>query len=73
MTAGNLGPEKLGLRTNKDELCTWLSRDGGITWTDIIDDVYIYEFLNHGNVIALAKFRCELCPSVSLLLTQYGL
>jgi hypothetical protein len=63
--AGNLGPEQIGLRTDKDKLCTWLSRDGGITWTDVIDDVYIYEFLNHGNIIALAKFRCVWFSSLS--------
>lgn len=57
--AGNLGPEKIGLKTDKNDLCTWLSRDGGLTWVDIIDDVYIYEYLNHGNIIAMAKFRCE--------------
>ena len=39
-------------------LCTWLSRDGGMTWTDVVDDLYIYEYLNHGNIIVMAKFRC---------------
>jgi len=57
--AGNLGPEKIGLKTDKNDLCTWLSRDGGLTWIDVIDDVYIYEYLNHGNIIAMAKFRCD--------------
>jgi hypothetical protein len=51
----------MGLKTDKDQLCTWLSLDGGINWKDVIDDVYIYEFLNHGNIIALAKFRCVWC------------
>ena len=23
-----------------------------------MDDLYIYEYLNHGNIIAMAKFRC---------------
>ena len=58
LRAGNLGPEKIGLKTDKNDLCTWLSRDGGLTWVDVIDDVYIYEYLNHGNMIAMAKFRC---------------
>lgn len=56
--AGNLGPERQGLKIDKDQLCTWLSRDGGLTWVDVVDDVYIYEYLNHGNIIAMAKFRC---------------
>jgi sortilin len=56
----------MGLKTDKDTLCTWLSRDGGLTWTDIIDDVYIYEFLNHGNIIAMAKFRCDLPAGQSM-------
>jgi hypothetical protein len=43
---------------DKEALCTWLSRDGGMTWTDVIDDLYIYEYLNHGNIIVMAKFRC---------------
>eukprot|EP00892_Ulva_mutabilis_P002708 jgi/Ulvmu1/12438/UM009_0090.1 len=59
MASGNLGPEKIGLKTDKNDLCTWLSRDGGLTWIDVIDDVYIYEYINHGNMIAMAKFREE--------------
>jgi sortilin len=59
MASGNLGPEKQGLSTDKDKLCTWLSRDGGLTWVDVVDDLYIYEYLNHGNIIVLAKFREE--------------
>jgi hypothetical protein len=23
-----------------------------------VDDLYIYEYLNHGNIIVMAKFRC---------------
>lgn len=59
MASGNLGPEKEGLVLDKDRLCTWLSRDGGITWTDVVDDLYIYEYINHGNAIVMAKFREE--------------
>jgi hypothetical protein len=55
---GNLGPEKQGLSIDKENLCTWLSRDGGLTWTDVVDDLYIYEYLDHGNIIVMAKFRC---------------
>lgn len=65
--AGNLGPEKIGLKTDKNDLCTWLSRDGGLTWIDVIDDVYIYEYLNHGNIIAMAKFRCAAPAAPALL------
>ena len=58
MASGNLGPEKEGLASDKDKLCTWISTDGGITWRDVIDDMYIYEYFNHGNGIVMAKFRC---------------
>ena len=35
--------------------CTWLSTDGGVTWSDVADDAYIYEYADWGGVIVMAK------------------
>ena len=48
---GNVGKF---LSYKEDELNTYLSRDGGLTWTEIKTGEYIYEFGDHGAIILMA-------------------
>ena len=52
MAVGNTGAY---LDVNADQLCTWLSRDGGISWEDVREDAHIYEFGDHGGIMVSAK------------------
>ncbi|GFR45937.1 hypothetical protein Agub_g7400, partial [Astrephomene gubernaculifera] len=54
MATGNVGPLGQGLDGN-DGLCTWLSTDGGVSWTDVAVGAYIYEFADWGGVIVMAR------------------
>lgn len=52
MAVGNVGEF---LDTVADEVCTWLSNDGGLTWHDIAPGNHIYEFGDSGDLfISLA-------------------
>ena len=35
--------------------CTWLSTDGGVTWKDVAEGSYIYEFADWGSTIFMAQ------------------
>lgn len=48
---GNVG-KYLSYRT--DQINTYLSRDGGLTWHEIAKGSHIYEIGDHGGVIVLA-------------------
>jgi hypothetical protein len=48
---GNVGKF---LSYKEDELNTYLSRDGGVTWTEIRTGEFIYEFGDHGAIILMA-------------------
>ncbi|CAG9311653.1 unnamed protein product [Blepharisma stoltei] len=48
---GNVGKY---LSNKPDELNTYLSRDGGLTWTEIKKGSYIYEIGDHGAIIVMA-------------------
>ena len=48
---GNVGKF---LSYKEDELNTYLSRDGGLSWTEIKTGEYIYEFGDHGAIILMA-------------------
>jgi hypothetical protein len=50
--AGNVGE---ALTDNRDEVNTYLSRDGGLNWIEIKQGAYIYEFGDHGGIIIMAK------------------
>ena len=52
MAVGNTGAH---LDVNADQLCTWLSRDGGLSWEDVRDNAHIYEFGDHGGILVTAK------------------
>ena len=60
LAVGNTGRY---LDINADQLCTWLSRDGGLSWEDVREDAHIYEFGDHGGVIVTAKHgtQARLC------------
>ncbi|KAF4691011.1 Sorl1p [Perkinsus olseni] len=47
----NVGPY---LRFEKDEVNTYLSRDGGLTWIEAHKGAYIYEFGDHGGLVVMA-------------------
>lgn len=49
---GNVG-SYLSLR--EDELNTYLSRDGGLTWTEVRKGSHIYEIGDHGALIVMAE------------------
>lgn len=56
IATGNVGHH---LDMSPDADCTWLSRDGGLTWEDIAENTAIYEIGNHGGIIVLAAHRSE--------------
>eukprot|EP00878_Enallax_costatus_P010257 GHUV01010707.1.p1 GENE.GHUV01010707.1~~GHUV01010707.1.p1 ORF type:complete len:710 (+),score=160.81 GHUV01010707.1:152-2131(+) len=52
--SGNVGGEGIGLDDN-DGLCTWLSFDGGFSWTDIAENTWIYEYADWGGLVVMSK------------------
>ena len=51
---GNVG---IYLSHRPDEVNTYLSRNGGLTWFEIRKGSHIYEMGNHGGLIVMAKNR----------------
>lgn len=51
MGTGNVGSH---LRYESDEVNTFLSRDGGVTWMEAHKGPYIYEYGDHGGLIVMA-------------------
>ena len=51
MGIGNLGTE---LKYDVEEVNTYLSRDGGLTWVEIMNGPHILEFGDHGGIIVMA-------------------
>lgn len=51
MGTGNIGKS---LKYRKDEINTYLSRDGGLTWAEVKKGSHIYEFADHGGLILMA-------------------
>eukprot|EP00922_Rhytidocystis_sp_ex-Travisia-forbesii_P048723 GHVS01072535.1.p1 GENE.GHVS01072535.1~~GHVS01072535.1.p1 ORF type:complete len:907 (+),score=123.35 GHVS01072535.1:202-2922(+) len=51
MGTGNVGSH---LRFEPDEVNTYLSRDGGLTWVEAHKGAYIYEFGDHGGLLVMA-------------------
>jgi len=51
MGTGNVGPK---LRFEPEETSTFLSRDGGLTWSEAHKGAFIYEFGDHGGLIVMA-------------------
>lgn len=52
MAVGNTGDH---LDFAADDTCTFLTRDGGLTWEDIVPHTAIYEFGDHGGIIVMSK------------------
>lgn len=52
MGTGNVGP---ALSYDADDINTYLSRDGGLTWIEAHKGAYIYEFGDHGGLIVMAN------------------
>lgn len=55
IATGNVGAH-LDFKTGG---CTFVSRDGGLSWEDVADYVGIYEFGNSGGIIAMAPHKVE--------------
>jgi hypothetical protein len=51
MGTGNVGAY---LRFEPDQINTYLSRDGGLTWVEAHKGAFIYEFGDHGGLIVMA-------------------
>jgi len=51
MGIGNLGTQ---LKFDDEEINTYLSRDGGLTWIEIMNGPHILEFGDHGGIIVMA-------------------
>mmetsp|Transcript_55401 Transcript_55401/g.129702 ORF Transcript_55401/g.129702 Transcript_55401/m.129702 type:complete len:849 (-) Transcript_55401:182-2728(-) len=51
MGTGNVGPY---LRFEPDQINTYLSRDGGLTWAEAHKGAFIYEFGDHGGLLVMA-------------------
>ncbi|CDI82483.1 sortilin, putative, partial [Eimeria acervulina] len=61
MGTGNVGSY---LRTETDEINTYLSRDGGLTWIEAHKGAFIYEMGDHGGLLVMAddtKKTNQLC------------
>lgn len=54
MATGNVGPF---LSEDADEISTFFSRDGGLTWEQIADGSHIFEFGDHGSAMVAAPDR----------------
>lgn len=52
MAVGNMGRSLQ--RYKPDQLSTYLSRDGGLTWAEVRKGSHIYEFGDHGGLIIMA-------------------
>jgi len=53
---GNVGNY---LNIDEDKIHTYLSRDGGLTWDDIMDKSTIYDFGDFGGLLVLARNRVQ--------------
>jgi len=53
MAVGNEGEELL--KASIDRTNTYLSRDGGVTWSEVKKGPYIYDYGDHGGLIVMAK------------------
>lgn len=51
--------------------CTWLSFDGGFTWSDIAEGTWIYEYADWGGLIVMSKH--ELNGPADEVRTAYAL
>jgi sortilin len=56
MAVGNAGRH---LDRAADALCTWMSRDGGVSWSDVAPRASIYEFGDHGGLLAMARHEVD--------------
>lgn len=50
-----LGTGNTGIYLDSKETNTYLSRDGGHTWFEILNGTYIYEIGDHGGMIVFAR------------------
>ena len=70
MAVGNTGSH---LDLTADQLCTWLSRGGGVSWEDVYEGAGIYEFGDHGGLLLLAPHRGQQPASQVMFSIDEGL
>ena len=70
MAVGNTGAY---LDLEADQLCTWLSRDGGLSWEDVRETAHIYDFGDHGGILVSAKHGTQVAPLMQPLATALWL
>lgn len=51
---GNVAPAGKGLDSTYRTICTWLSRDGGVTWQDVAPDAYLYVTISGTGLLVMA-------------------
>lgn len=56
MAVGNTGPT---FDREASNMCTYLSRDGGRNWEQVLPGPYVYEFGDHGGIIVAARHRSQ--------------
>ena len=62
---GNVAPAGKGLDSNFRTICTWMSRDGGLTWHDVAPDAYLYVTIDGSGILAMVLHPNE-APATEL-------
>ena len=70
--AGNVAPKGKGLGSTFRTICTWMSRDGGVTWHDVAPDAYLYAAVDGSGVLAMALHPNEAPASELRISTDLG-
>eukprot|EP01090_Pellita_catalonica_P020330 TRINITY_DN721_c0_g1_i1.p1 TRINITY_DN721_c0_g1~~TRINITY_DN721_c0_g1_i1.p1 ORF type:complete len:673 (+),score=105.85 TRINITY_DN721_c0_g1_i1:77-2020(+) len=52
LATGHVGPY---LQNNKDEVNTYFSRDGGVSWEEISKGDYLFKYADHGAIVLMAQ------------------
>jgi hypothetical protein len=70
--SGNVAPAgEQGLDDN-DAICTFVSSDGGATWSDAAEGAWIYEYADWGGVIVMSKHEVNGPADEVRVSTDYG-
>ncbi|GBF87767.1 hypothetical protein Rsub_00478 [Raphidocelis subcapitata] len=68
---GNVASQGLGLEDG-DGACTWLSYDGGFSWTDVAEGTFIYEYADWGGVVVMGRHELSGPADEVLFSVDYG-
>ncbi|GAB4816671.1 hypothetical protein N2152v2_003717 [Parachlorella kessleri] len=70
LATGNVGAH---LDYASSVTCTYLSRDGGLTWEDVLEGPAIYEVGAHGDLVAMSPHKSEGPTDTVLFSLDHGL